>query len=35
MVELVLRRVDLGPAKQAFLDDPRQTARTLMSKLWR
>ena len=35
MVELVLRRVDLGPVKQAFLDDPRQTARTLMSKLWR
>ena len=35
MVELVLRRVDLGPVKQAFLDDPRLTARTLMSKLWR
>ncbi len=35
MVELVLRRVDLGPVKQAFLDDPRQSARRLMSQLWR
>lgn len=35
MVELVLRRVDLGPVKQEFLDRPRETARALMSRLWR
>lgn len=35
MVELVLRRVDLGPLKQQFLDRPRETARVLMSRLWR
>ncbi len=35
MVELVLRRVDLGPVKQEFLARPRETARTLMSQLWR
>lgn len=35
MVELVLRRVDLGPVKQDFLAHPRETARRLMSQLWR
>ena len=35
MLELVLRRVDLGPVKQEFLAHPRETARTLMSQLWR
>jgi phenylglyoxylate dehydrogenase epsilon subunit len=35
MVELIRRRVDLGPLKQEFLDDPRNTARKLMSRLWR
>lgn len=35
MVELIVRRVDLGPVKQAFLDNPRDTARALMSRIWR
>jgi len=35
MVELVLRRIDLGPVKEEFLASPRETARTLMSRLWR
>ena len=35
MWELILRRLDLGAAKQAFLDLPQQTARALMSKTWR
>lgn len=35
MVELALRRVDLAPVRQDFLDNPRDTARALMSRLWR
>jgi phenylglyoxylate dehydrogenase epsilon subunit len=35
MWELILRRVDLGPVKQAFLASPRQTARAIMSQTWR
>ncbi|OGA16836.1 MAG: phenylglyoxylate dehydrogenase [Betaproteobacteria bacterium RIFCSPLOWO2_02_FULL_66_14] len=35
MVELVLRGTDLAPVKQAFLENPRDTARALMSRLWR
>ncbi len=35
MVELVLRRVDLGPVKDDFLARPRETGRRLMSQLWR
>lgn len=35
MWELILRRVDLGSVKQAFLDSPQQTARVIMSKTWR
>lgn len=35
MVELVLRRIDLGPVKEAFLANPRETARMLMSQTWR
>jgi phenylglyoxylate dehydrogenase epsilon subunit len=35
MVELIRRRVTLGPLKREFLDNPRDTARTLMSRLWR
>ncbi len=35
MLELILRRVDLEPVKQEFLANPRDTARTLMSQLWR
>lgn len=35
MVELALRRVDLAPVKREFLDNPRDTARALMSQLWR
>lgn len=33
--QLILRRVDLGPVKAAFLADPRETSRTIMSRLWR
>jgi phenylglyoxylate dehydrogenase epsilon subunit len=35
MWELMLRGVDLGPVKQSFLDAPQQTARALMSRIWR
>ena len=35
MLELVLRRVDLGPLKRDFLARPRETSRMLMSQLWR
>ena len=35
MWELILRRLDLGAVKQAFLASPQQTARALMSKTWR
>ena len=35
MWELILRRIDLGAVKQAFLDSPQKTARMLMSKTWR
>ena len=35
MWELILRRVDLGAVKQAFLASPQQTARAIMSKTWR
>jgi len=35
MWELILRRIDLGALKQAFLASPQQTARALMSKTWR
>lgn len=32
---LIQRRVDLSPVKAAFLANPRDTARTLMSRIWR
>jgi len=35
MWQLILRRVDLAPVKQAFLAKPLETGRALMSKLWR
>ncbi len=35
MWELILRRVDLAPVFERFLADPRETARALMSSLWR
>jgi len=35
MRQLILRRTDLSPVKQAFLAAPRDTARVLMSRLWR
>ncbi|MBL8491370.1 MAG: NAD(P)/FAD-dependent oxidoreductase [Rhodocyclaceae bacterium] len=35
MWELILRRVDLAPIFDRFLADPRETARALMSSLWR
>ncbi|WP_299438807.1 NADH-dependent phenylglyoxylate dehydrogenase subunit epsilon [uncultured Rhodospira sp.] len=33
--QLILRRTDLTPVKDAFLAAPRDTARVLMSRLWR
>lgn len=33
--ELVRRRTDLGPVEDQFVAQPRQTARLLMSRLWR
>ncbi len=35
MWELILRAIDLGEEKLAFLRSPQQTARALMSKNWR
>jgi len=35
MWELILRRVDLGPVREQFLEQPQDTARALMSRLWR
>lgn len=35
MWQLIRRRTDLGPVKQAFIADPRTTGRQLMSQLWR
>ena len=35
MWELILRRIDLGPVREQFLKRPQDTARTLMSRLWR
>lgn len=35
MWELILRRIDLGEDKPAFVRAPRETARALMSKHWR
>ncbi len=35
MWELILRRIDLGPVRERFLERPQDTARALMSRLWR
>lgn len=35
MWELILRRIDLSPIKDRFLERPQETARLLMSKTWR
>lgn len=35
MWELIRRRTDLGPVREQFLAAPRDTARVLMSRLWR
>ncbi len=35
MWELILGRIDLGPVRERFLERPQDTARTLMSRLWR
>jgi phenylglyoxylate dehydrogenase epsilon subunit len=35
MWELILRAIDLGNEKLAFLRSPQQTARALMSRNWR
>lgn len=35
MLELIRRRVDLAPVKAAFLARPQDTARALMSGMWR
>jgi len=35
MWELILRRIDLGPLRERFIDDPQHAARILMSRTWR
>jgi phenylglyoxylate dehydrogenase epsilon subunit len=35
MWELVLRRIDLGAVRERFLARPNETARALMSRIWR
>jgi phenylglyoxylate dehydrogenase epsilon subunit len=35
MWQLILRRVDLTPVRDKFIADPQQTARVLMSQIWR
>jgi len=35
MWQLILRRIDLTPLRDQFIADPQQTARLLMSKIWR
>jgi phenylglyoxylate dehydrogenase epsilon subunit len=35
MWELILRRIDLAPVREAFIADPQKTARTIMSRTWR
>ncbi len=35
MWELILRRVDLAPVRERFLDAPQDAARVLMSRTWR
>ena len=35
MWELILRRIDLSPVREAFVADPQKTARTIMSRTWR
>jgi phenylglyoxylate dehydrogenase epsilon subunit len=35
MWQLILRRVDLTPVRDKFIADPQQTARVLMSRIWR
>jgi phenylglyoxylate dehydrogenase epsilon subunit len=35
MWELILRRIDLGPLRAAFLADPQTVARRIMSRSWR
>ena len=35
MWELILRRIDLGPVREAFIAEPQKTARGIMSRTWR
>jgi phenylglyoxylate dehydrogenase epsilon subunit len=35
LCELILRQVDLRPVRQRFIDQPCETGRMLMSRLWR
>lgn len=35
MWQLILRKIDLGPVKAAFLANPKDVGRALMSKTWR
>jgi phenylglyoxylate dehydrogenase epsilon subunit len=35
MWELILRRIDLGPVRESFIERPNVTARALMSRIWR
>jgi phenylglyoxylate dehydrogenase epsilon subunit len=35
MWEIILRRIDLSPVREAFIAEPQKTARAIMSKTWR
>jgi phenylglyoxylate dehydrogenase epsilon subunit len=35
MWALILRRIDLGPLREAFIAEPQKTARIIMSRTWR
>jgi phenylglyoxylate dehydrogenase epsilon subunit len=35
LCELILRQVDLSAVKQRFVEQPCETGRMLMSRLWR
>ncbi len=35
MWEIILRRIDLGPVREAFIAEPQKTARAIMSRTWR
>jgi phenylglyoxylate dehydrogenase epsilon subunit len=35
MWEIILRRIDLSPLREAFISEPQKTARGIMSRTWR